>query len=215
MPQMSDTGSIGTQIVSGQRQRSDRERPDDTKRQFLQHSGRSGATAPPHRRCSSGTRSAGCTISIPSGSPTRYRTGRCRLCRRRDRGRLNPSASRPIRSEPENVSLSGEDAADMAPAARPWAGPRSDVEARLVRCGARRRGSGCAARTRNDCRAGMNGRLVTAQAHTKRQVQAMLWARAYHKAITLTFSRPRTTNCFKPRLRAWALAHSAVAARSL
>src|SRR5690242_21846500 len=85
-------------------------------------------------------------------------------------------------SEPENVSLSGEDAADMAPAALPWAGPRSDVEARLVRCGARRRGSGCAARTRNECRAGMDGRLVTAQAHTRRQVQAMSWARAYRAA---------------------------------
>lgn len=104
-------------------------------------------------------------------------------------------------SELENVSLSGERAANMAPAALPWAGPGSDVEARLVRYGARRR-SGWAATMPNDCRAGMNGRLVAAQAHTKRQVQAMLWARAYHKAIALTFSRPRTTNCFNPRLRA-------------
>ena len=38
---------------------------------------------------------------------------------------------------------------------------------------------------------------------------------AYHKAIALTFFKPRTSNRTSPRLRACALTHSAVAARSL
>jgi hypothetical protein len=50
--------------------------------------------------------------------------------------------------------------------------------------------------------------LTATQAHAKRQVHAILWAKAYHKADALTFSMPRTRNCVIPRLRAWALAHS-------
>lgn len=39
---------------------------------------------------------------------------------------------------------------------------------------------------------------------------------AIHKATANAFSKPRTRNCSKPcRLRAWALTHSLVAARSL
>ena len=45
--------------------------------------------------------------------------------------------------------------------------------------------------------------------------RAMFWAMANHVATDLTFSRPRTMNCRRPRLRAWALTHSAVAALSL
>src|SRR3954452_13782227 len=53
------------------------------------------------------------------------------------------------------------------------------------------------------------------QAATKRQVQNMFWARACHKAVAVTASRPRTRNRVRPWLRAWALAHSTVDARSL
>src|SRR6516164_10831287 len=49
----------------------------------------------------------------------------------------------------------------------------------------------------------------------RRHVQTMLWVRACHSAMVLTLSMLRTRNCVSPRLRAWALAHSAVAARSL
>lgn len=45
--------------------------------------------------------------------------------------------------------------------------------------------------------------------------QITLCAIAYHKAIALTVSKPRTSKRSKPRLRACALTHSAVAARSL
>src|SRR5215831_5593475 len=45
--------------------------------------------------------------------------------------------------------------------------------------------------------------------------QITLCAIAYHKAIALTFSAPRTSRRTNPRLRACALTHSAVAARSL
>jgi hypothetical protein len=47
------------------------------------------------------------------------------------------------------------------------------------------------------------------------KLRAMFWAMANHVATDLTFSRPRTMNCPRPRLRAWALTHSAVAALSL
>jgi hypothetical protein len=46
-------------------------------------------------------------------------------------------------------------------------------------------------------------------------VRITLWARANHRAMALTLAKPRTRNCYKPRLRAMALTHSAVAARSL
>jgi len=36
---------------------------------------------------------------------------------------------------------------------------------------------------------------------------------AYHRATALALSRPRTVNCRKPRLRASALTHAALAAR--
>jgi hypothetical protein len=55
----------------------------------------------------------------------------------------------------------------------------------------------------------------SAQAGSRRQVQTILWVRACHSATVLTLSTPRTRNLVSPRLRAWALAHSAVAARSL
>ena len=58
-------------------------------------------------------------------------------------------------------------------------------------------------------------RLMGAYAGIRRQVQTMLWVRACHSAMVLTLSMLRTRNCVSPRLRAWALAHSAVAARSL
>ena len=55
----------------------------------------------------------------------------------------------------------------------------------------------------------------SAQAGSRRQVQTILWVRACHSATVLTLPTPRTRNLVSPRLRAWALAHSAVAARSL
>src|SRR5580704_9264247 len=58
-------------------------------------------------------------------------------------------------------------------------------------------------------------RLMGAYAGIRRHVQTMLWVRACHSAMVLTLSMLRTRNCVSPRLRAWALAHSAVAARSL
>src|SRR3954454_2202094 len=58
-------------------------------------------------------------------------------------------------------------------------------------------------------------RPVFGQFATKRQVQNMFWARACHKAVAVTASRPRTRNRVRPWLRAWALAHSTVEARSL
>ena len=58
-------------------------------------------------------------------------------------------------------------------------------------------------------------RLMRAYAGIRRHVQTMLWVRACHSAMVLTLSMLRTRNCVSPRLRAWALAHSAVAARSL
>src|SRR5271156_6308883 len=51
-----------------------------------------------------------------------------------------------------------------------------------------------------------------AYAGIRRHVQTMLWVRACHSAMVLTLSMLRTRNCVSPRLRAWALAHSAVAA---
>ena len=53
------------------------------------------------------------------------------------------------------------------------------------------------------------------QATARRHPHTMLWVRACQTAMLRTLSRPRTTNCRSPRLRAWALEHSAVAARSL
>src|SRR5665213_1542741 len=53
------------------------------------------------------------------------------------------------------------------------------------------------------------------QPAARRQPHTMLWVRACQTAMLRTLSRPRTTNCRSPRLRAWALEHSAVAARSL
>jgi len=53
------------------------------------------------------------------------------------------------------------------------------------------------------------------QAAVSRHSQAMLWAKAYQSVAALTFSSPRTRKRVRPRLRAWALTHSAVAARCL
>jgi hypothetical protein len=49
----------------------------------------------------------------------------------------------------------------------------------------------------------------------RRPEQAMLWAKAYHRAVVFTFSMPPTRNRVSPRLRACALAHAALAARCL
>src|ERR1700686_3589931 len=57
-------------------------------------------------------------------------------------------------------------------------------------------------------------RLMRAYAVIRRQLQTMLWVRACHSGMVLTLSMLRTRNCVSPRLRAWALAHSAVAERS-
>src|SRR5207248_4816335 len=57
--------------------------------------------------------------------------------------------------------------------------------------------------------------LMTAGCGRRAKLRAMFWAMANHVATDLTFSRPRTMNCRRPRLRAWALTHSAVAALSL
>ena len=43
----------------------------------------------------------------------------------------------------------------------------------------------------------------------------MLWVRPCKSAIDLTLQTPRTRNCRRPRFRACAFVHSAVAARSL
>jgi len=48
-----------------------------------------------------------------------------------------------------------------------------------------------------------------------RVARTRLCASAYQSRTARTFSLPRTRNCRSPRLRAWALTHSAVAARSL
>lgn len=53
------------------------------------------------------------------------------------------------------------------------------------------------------------------QAAVRRQMQAMLWARANHSRAALTLAVPRTMRRSRPRLRAGALTHSAVCARSL
>ena len=58
----------------------------------------------------------------------------------------------------------------------------------------------------------LGGGAVAVHAGARRHPQAMLWARAYHCAVALTFSTPRLTNRVRPRLRACALTHSAVAA---
>src|SRR4051794_11054276 len=41
------------------------------------------------------------------------------------------------------------------------------------------------------------------------KLRAILWAMANQVAMALTFSVPRTVSCWRPRLRAWALTHSA------
>jgi len=46
-----------------------------------------------------------------------------------------------------------------------------------------------------------------------RTARIKLCASAYHSSTARTFSMPRTRNWRRPRLRAWALTHSAVAAR--
>src|SRR5512135_450393 len=48
-----------------------------------------------------------------------------------------------------------------------------------------------------------------------RAAHGRLCARAYHSAIALTLATPRTSTHTRPRPRANALTHSAVAARSL
>ena len=63
--------------------------------------------------------------------------------------------------------------------------------------------------------AGPRLRLMRTYAGIRRQVQTILWVSACHSAMVLTLSMLRTRNCVSPRLRTWALAHSAVAARSL
>src|SRR5271157_5688136 len=55
-------------------------------------------------------------------------------------------------------------------------------------------------------------RLAGVQPAARRQPHTMLWVRACQTAMLRTLSKPRTTNCRSPRLRAWALEHSAVAA---
>ena len=46
-------------------------------------------------------------------------------------------------------------------------------------------------------------------------IRIRLWAKAKTKTTHLTLTSPRTRNCCSPRLRLWALTHSAVAARFL
>ena len=86
---------------------------------------------------------------------------------------------------------------------------------RLRACGQRRRvdhnATGAAAKPGGDRPA----HRWQGYAAISRQEHIMLWVRACHNAMISTFSRPRTMNSVKPRLRTWALAHSAVAARCL
>src|SRR5450759_3491440 len=66
------------------------------------------------------------------------------------------------------------------------------------------------------CPGGPAGRPGHPVAHTpvrRATVRARLWARANQRRIARTFKRPRTLNCCRPRFRASALTHSAVAAR--
>ena len=56
---------------------------------------------------------------------------------------------------------------------------------------------------------------MAGQAVSRRPVQIILCASACQSPTALAFSRPRTRKRSRPRLRHWALTHSAVAARSL
>jgi hypothetical protein len=61
---------------------------------------------------------------------------------------------------------------------------------------------------------GVGGRAPD-QVARRRPVQVMLCASACQSPTVRAFSMPRTKKRSKPRLRHWALTHSAVAARSL
>jgi len=62
---------------------------------------------------------------------------------------------------------------------------------------------------------GLCGSLPQRRAAAASDAGFMPASDACHSAMVLTLSMLRTRNCVSPRLRAWALAHSAVAARSL
>ena len=56
---------------------------------------------------------------------------------------------------------------------------------------------------------------AVAAAARRAKVRTRLWARANQRSTALAFALPRTPNRCRPRLRAIALTHSALAARSL